>query len=597
MDDLLLTADAVAKQPGDEPIPGYRLIARLGRGGFGEVWKCEAPGGLLKAIKFVATTDGDALRQEMGAFEQIKAIRHPFLLTLERVEVVGEDLAMVMELADCQLLDRYRECYTAGGGGIPREELLGYMREAAEALDTMGAKYGLQHLDVKPENIFLVAGHAKVGDYGLVRRANRDGEQARGGFTPKYTAPEVLMGGVDIRSDQYSLALMYVELLTGSYPYPGKSAQQLMLQHVRGVPILAALPESDRPAVERALAKDPADRFPTCSDFVRKLTAFDRLSLFQSVVVTAGPPLPAAGSPDPQAEAPTQPTRATRPQRLGVHRVPAPQPAAADPFADLFPVMRVDDLHRPRPRADRLPDLTPREFAEAVIRAACGRHPTPEIQAAAAAAQVVRFLSTIPPAMMPYKLVVVAERWGLSARQTDAARVVLRREVRQPAPKPAKAVVVVGGLEVVVHLPTPPAVEVTATATLFGRPDDAFVRTALTDIPTILSQIRSQLQNLEERRIHPRHPAELPVRVYPLFPDGEIGRGIDGVTRDVSVGGVRFVTPAEVHTDRVFVQFPQVGEVAGSAVYVRVLRANRDPAGPGVVSVGRYRVQQADSQC
>ncbi len=593
----MLTAAVADKQPGDEPIPGYRLVCRLGRGGFGEVWKCEAPGGLAKAVKFVATADGDALRQEMGAFEQIKAIRHPFLLTLERVEVVGRDLVMVMELADGQLLDRFRECCEDGTGGIPRAELVGYMREAAEALDTMGAKYGLQHLDVKPENLFLVAGHAKVGDYGLVRRMAQTGEQGQGGFTPKYTAPEVLHGGVDIRSDQYSLALVYVELLTGVYPYPGQSVRQLMMQHVNGVPDLSRLSKADRPAVERALSKDPADRFPSCTEFVRRLTASDRLSLYQSAVYTVEPAHPQSGRIDSQAEAATVQTRGTRPLRASVRRVPAPPPAVVDPFADLFPVMRVDDLHRPRPRSTGESAVTPRQFADAVLRAAGERHPTPTTPAVATSAQTARFLSTIPPTMMPYKLVIVAERWGLSARQTDPARVVMRREVRQPDPKLAKDQPVIGGMELVIALPDTRSVEVTATATLFGRPDDAFVRTALTDMPTILGQIRGQLQNLEERRAHPRFPADLAVRVYPLFPDGLVGRSIDGRTKDVSAGGVRFVTVEPVAAERAFVQFPEVGDVAGYATYFRVLRSTKDPAGSGTVSVGRFRAQASDSQC
>src|SRR5437773_5274708 len=162
------------KEPNAEPIPGYRLLEPLGSGGFGEVWKCEAPGGLLKAIKFVQGSrsvldagSGPA-EEELQAIQHVKAIRHPFLLSMERVECIDGELVIVLELADKNLQDLLAEYRADGHTGIPRDELLAYLREAAEALDLMNIHHGLQHLDIKPRNLFLVSNHVKVGDFGLV---------------------------------------------------------------------------------------------------------------------------------------------------------------------------------------------------------------------------------------------------------------------------------------------------------------------------------------------------------------------------------------------------------------------------------------------
>jgi serine/threonine protein kinase len=267
-----------AKVRNAEPIPGYRLLERLGSGGFGEVWKCEAPGGLFKAIKFVygeldgLDVGGAQAEEELRAIERIKAIRHPFLLSLDRVEDLDGELVIVTELADKSLFDLLRERRAAGLPGIPRAELLQYLTEAAEVLDLLNVEHGLQHLDVKPHNLFLVSSHVKVADFGLVSSLG-GGRVELGAITPLYASPEVFLGNISRQSDQYSLAIVYQELLTGTLPYQGKSARQLLLLHTQAQPDLSPLPPSDRDRVAQALAKDPARRFPTCLDFLRALRA------------------------------------------------------------------------------------------------------------------------------------------------------------------------------------------------------------------------------------------------------------------------------------------------------------------------------------
>lgn len=259
-----------------EPIPGYVLKERIGVGGYGEVWSAQAPGDLSKAVKLVYGHFDDArASRELRALNRVKEVRHPFLLSLERIEVVDGQLIIVTELADRSLKERFEEAQ-AQGACIPREELLSYLRDAADALDYMSDNFSLQHLDVKPENLLLVGNHVKVADFGLVKELQDVTSSMMGGLTPVYASPEVFDGRPSQRSDQYSLAIVFQEMLTGVLPFPGKTAAQLASQHLHARPRLMALSSTDQDIIARALSKDPGKRFDSCRELIDTLSGRNR---------------------------------------------------------------------------------------------------------------------------------------------------------------------------------------------------------------------------------------------------------------------------------------------------------------------------------
>ncbi|MDZ4686253.1 MAG: tubulin-like doman-containing protein [Planctomycetaceae bacterium] len=256
----------------EEPIPGYRLADLLGRGGFGEVWRATAPGGIPKAVKLIFGSDSACCTNELKALNRVKDARHPFLLSIERIEQRDGSLIIVTELGDRNLQELYREYREKDLPGIPQGELLILLHDAAEALDFIYEEYALQHLDIKPANLLLFGKRLKVADYGLVKNIYERSQSLVSGLTPAYAAPEIFEGQPTRASDQYSLAIVYYELLTGKLPFDGTNAARLAAQHLRETPNLRHLPVEQQSVIARALSKDPEQRFPGCKALIEALS-------------------------------------------------------------------------------------------------------------------------------------------------------------------------------------------------------------------------------------------------------------------------------------------------------------------------------------
>ena len=285
---MTATLNPMTFHAGDEPIAGYVLEEPIGRGGFGEVWRCRAPGGFPKAIKFVAAREGDEQTQrELRSLERMRNVRHPFLLTIERFELLKSSspdgaLAIVTELADGCLKTRFDAYREDGHAGIERDELVRLLSEAADGLDYLHREFDLQHLDIKPGNLLTVSGHVKVGDFGLLKDLRDVNASIVGGLTPVYAPPELFDGRPSRHSDQYSLAVMFQELLTGTRPFAGRTIAQLASQHVHSTPNLESLPPRDRVVLARALEKSPKRRYGSCAELMRCLASSDPIEVTAS---------------------------------------------------------------------------------------------------------------------------------------------------------------------------------------------------------------------------------------------------------------------------------------------------------------------------
>ncbi len=415
----------------DRPIPGFRLIRRRGRGGFGEVWEAEGSGGFRVALKFVRLSPR-ARSAELRALEFARGIHHPNLMASFGSWQVDDMLIIGMELADRSLWDRYVEAADEGLLGIPRPELLGYLADAAAAIDYLNEyrhaidgreRVGIQHRDIKPPNILLCGTGAKVADLGMARAMEGDSAGHTGTWTCAYAAPEFFRGRTTRQSDQYGLAASYCQLRAGRLPYDGNAAS-MTAGHLFGQPDLDALPEAERPIVARGLAKEPGDRWPDCRSLVEALRAL-------------GPGL----VPDRLAEpaGPGAVPRSRRPSGAGLDLFDdeddAPAPSwcafASTPGSDSFlntPVL-------PAPPA-RTPPLTPPTAVRAAVPPAARRRAARPGLPTATALAIGAILTTgvHSPVLVPRAPILAP----LPARAPEFEPApVVARPTPEPAPPPA----------------------------------------------------------------------------------------------------------------------------------------------------------------
>lgn len=305
-------------QKGDEPVPGYRLEEFLGRGAFGEVWRAMSPGRARVALKFLNLSERQGIK-EFRAIQRLKSVRHPHLTSTislwlldEHGDVLSDDildsyaegepapratlmptsfsssgqapqrLVVATLLCDKNLFDRLEECKQQGMTGIPSEELLRYMEEAAKGIDFLNSPshdlgqgpVAIQHCDIKPANIMLTSDCVMICDFGLARfltdaKAVATGTSMAG--SPAYMAPECVKGTPSATSDQYSLAVTYTELRTGRLPFYSESWMDVIEAHCSGNLDLSGLTPNEREVIHKATAVKSDDRYPSTVAMVRAL--------------------------------------------------------------------------------------------------------------------------------------------------------------------------------------------------------------------------------------------------------------------------------------------------------------------------------------
>jgi eukaryotic-like serine/threonine-protein kinase len=275
----------------------YAIERELGQGGMATVY-------LAQDLKHERKVAIKVLRPELslslGADRFLREIRvaanlqHPNILGLYDSGEANGLLYYVMPFIEGESLrDRLNREQQ-----LPIQDALQIARESAEAL-AYAHDHGIVHRDIKPENILLQQGHALVADFGIARAVSKAGGEklTQTGMavgTPHYMSPEQSLGSehVDARSDVYSLGCVLYELLVGTPPFTGPTAQAITVKRFteRAPAVSAARP--DVPAdldriVARTLEREPAARYPSMADLASALAGMGTATAAATVVTAA----------------------------------------------------------------------------------------------------------------------------------------------------------------------------------------------------------------------------------------------------------------------------------------------------------------------
>ena len=261
----------------------YKIVRELGRGAMGVVYHAIDPNiGRPVAIKTIhfgghrKPEELDRMRERL--FREARSagmLSHPGIVTIYDVEQQGDLAYIAMEYVDGPTLDQM----LSEPAPLDAERMFSILGQTAVALDYAHSK-GIVHRDIKPANIMLSAdGTAKIADFGIAKITAAENLTMTGSIvgTPHYMSPEQVQGQpVDGRSDQFSLAVIGYEMLTGEKPYTGEHLTTVVYKIVAEEPVPPhrlnpSLSTGIENVLRKALAKKPDARYRNCQDFVESL--------------------------------------------------------------------------------------------------------------------------------------------------------------------------------------------------------------------------------------------------------------------------------------------------------------------------------------
>jgi tRNA A-37 threonylcarbamoyl transferase component Bud32 len=279
----------------------YELEELLGSGGMSSVFRARDRlldrHVALKVLHARYSDDDEHVARFRREARTVARLSHPHIVTvIDRGVDEGRQFIVFEHVQGENLKELVRR-----SGPLPAQRAVALGLAVAEGLAFAHAQ-GLVHRDVKPQNILLdEEGEVKVTDFGIARSLDVDRGLTQAGTvlgTSEYISPEQAGGGVVTpATDIYSLGIVLWELLTGAVPFSGDSFMAVALRHVNEQPPSLLDVRPDAPprlaaAVDRALAKNPADRFPSMQAFAQELRlCLDDLDSEQTAVGMALPPL------------------------------------------------------------------------------------------------------------------------------------------------------------------------------------------------------------------------------------------------------------------------------------------------------------------
>ena len=258
----------------------YEKLEEIGRGGMSTVYRARDTRlqreVALKLLPAYLSQDETFTQRFQREAQVIARLEHPHIVPIYDVgEYEGQPFLVMRLLSGGTLRQRLAD------SNLTPLALVRSLQEVAAALDAAHRR-DIIHRDIKPSNIlFDDQGAAFVTDFGVAKVMNAATQLTGSGLlgTPAYMSPEQFTGkGLDGRSDQYSLAIVVYEALTGELPFDGDTVQQLIYQHLQASPrdiniVNPALPAAIVPVMAQALAKQPAQRFQTTTAFIDSLAS------------------------------------------------------------------------------------------------------------------------------------------------------------------------------------------------------------------------------------------------------------------------------------------------------------------------------------